>query len=42
MGFTWSENFLVTRTAQRQNTLSEELVNISQAEAFKPGLGMLP
>ena len=41
MGFKWGKNFLVTRAAQRQDALLEELVTVSQAEAFEAGLGML-
>lgn len=35
------KNFVEARTAQRQNALFEGMVNISQVEAFKSGLGML-
>lgn len=40
MGFKWGKNFLVTRAAQRQNALLEELVNVPQAETFEARLGM--
>lgn len=40
-GLSMGQELSSNPTAQRQNALSEELVNLSQTEALKPLLGML-